>query len=233
MKNCLPSELESVQNISNKNAGEIARLKGTIESLVSINKGQSNKLGKLVELVEDRTNRQLRNTLVFKGIPVTKGERHGMKEAWNETRKVLAETLAQHVLDLSVESAQNIFERVHRGRPIAKNVQNRHIYARVFDWNMSEKLKNDMRKVNTQNPSLKIYCEQMYGPRTSQRRNHALSIRKTLKSNNEIVSGYVSFPAKLMVKVSSDPKATYTIHDDYSEMEIDEALIDRSDDGSS
>ena len=150
------AELLAVKQVSEQNADEILRLKGTIESLVVVNKLQSETVSKLTEKLEDRTNRQLRNTLIFKGIPETAGEKKG-KQQWDETRKVLSETLAKHVPGLDAQSASNMFERVHRGKAGALNVNKRKIYARVFDWNVSEGLKNDMRTANIKDSSINIY----------------------------------------------------------------------------
>ena len=52
---------------------------------------------KVVEYCEERTNRQLRKTIVFKGIPEKPpGENGRNEERWEET----AELLAQHIADI-------------------------------------------------------------------------------------------------------------------------------------
>ena len=58
----------------------------------------------------------------------------------------------------------------------------------------------------------------MYGPLTTERRRLAMQERKLLKENNEIISGYLDFPAKLMVKTSKDGK--YKCHKDFSNMTV-------------
>ena len=61
--------------------------------------------------------------------------------------------------------------------------------------------------------------EQKFGPLTTWRQNHALEICKTLKNSGIITNGYVSYPAKLMVKYrKADTK--YTLHHDYSDTEV-------------
>ena len=55
--------------IAQQNADEILRLKSTINTLVEQNIMHAKGIAELTESIESRTNRQLRNTLVFRGIP--------------------------------------------------------------------------------------------------------------------------------------------------------------------
>ena len=64
----------------------------------------------------------------------------------------------------------------------------------------------------------------MYGPLTSERRRLAMKERKILKDNNDIVSGYVAFPAKLMVKKTSNGK--YQCHKDFSGVSVKLSIKD-------
>ena len=45
-------------------------------------------------------------------------------------------------------------------------------------------------------------------------------MKKQLKETGKVVSGYVAFPAKLMVKTHHGKDVKYFQHDDYSKMEI-------------
>ena len=58
----------------------------------------------------------------------------------------------------------------------------------------------------------------MYGPMTTERRRLAMQERKRLKESKDIISGYVDFPAKLMVKVAKDGK--YKCHKDFSNIAV-------------
>ena len=214
-------ELSAVKKIGEENASEILRLKGTIESLVSINKQQTDNVSKLTERLEDRTNRQLRSTLVFKGIPESPDERKGQKGAWDATRAVLSETLSKHIPSLSPEAGSSMFERIHRGKANKFSANKRKIYARAFDWNMTEKIKRDLRQANINDKSLNLYCDQMYGPRTTFRRNLALERRRNLKKDKKIVSGFVGYPAKLFVKYTNNRDEKYSMLEDFS----DEAVV--------
>ena len=74
-----------------------------------------------------------------------------------------------------------------------------------LDWRDSEFVKEQFRRNNISTDSV-ISCEQKYGPRTTVRRNMALKERRRLKVAGEISSGYVKFPAILMVKDTNDTK---------------------------
>ena len=64
-----------------------------------------------------------------------------------------------------------------------------------------------------------VSAEQKYGPMTTRRRNDALLKRRNLIRSNEITSGYVAFPAKLMVKIKPSDKG-YKLHTDFSNTEV-------------
>ena len=177
--------------------------------LVDQNKSQAKQISDLSELVEDRTNRQLRSTLIFKGVP-----KQPQEKSWNDTRQVLASSV-NSLLGIPQKEASNLFERIHRGKD--REYGPPHIYCKVYNWNNSEKLKDDFLNLNKKNKS-RIRCEQKYGPRTTNRRNQALILRKSLKEDGEIVSGYVKFPARLMVK--RDGENAYTELKDFSKSEV-------------
>ena len=65
-----------------------------------------------------------------------------------------------------------------------------------------------------------ISADQKYGPITTKRRQMAFQVRKELKENGSITSGYVDFPAKLMVnipgQVTGDGKKLYKCYRNFS-----------------
>ena len=135
-------EATSAKKMAAENADEILRLKSTVESLVAANKAQSTETNKLCERIEERTNRQLRNTLVIKGI-----EEPSHEKSWNDTRQVLADVLAEN---LNLPIPVTIFERAHRSHFSGRNGEKagkRDIFVRLHDWNDSERLKEDVRKL--------------------------------------------------------------------------------------
>ena len=208
-------EASVAKKMADQNGDEILRLKSTIETLVKVNDFQSKQMNDLSERLESRTNRQLRNTLVFKGIPETSKE-----TSWNDTRVVLAETVAKCIPSLDQQTAHGLFERVHRGRANEHNKGRRNIFAKLYRWDDAEQLKTDFRSLNIRNPNTKIYCEQKFGPMTTYRRNQAMTVRRDLKNDQKIYSGFVAFPAKLLVKYSADKKEKYVLYEDFSELEV-------------
>ena len=177
----------------------------------------------MLEAIEDRTNRQLRKTLVFKGIPEEKIRDEGTNadgsprlrtENWDDTAKILAEVMAEKLPNTTPAHARGMVERCHRAAPNSKYKGNgpRQIFASFVDWRDSERTKEAFRK----NSGGSIYVEQKVGPRTTFRRNIALKERKHLIEARSIFSGYVSFPARLMVKDSDARGAKYRQWRDYS-----------------
>ena len=61
-------------------------------------KMNSNHIKLIEERIEERTNRQLRKTLVFRGIPEksSEGAEPGQPETWAETEAILAKEIAKH-----------------------------------------------------------------------------------------------------------------------------------------
>jgi len=176
----------------------------------------------MMEAIEDRTNRQLRKTLVFKGIPEEKirdesssnpdGSPKLRAENWSDTAEILAKAMSAAIPNTSVEVARSMVERCHRAAPNAKykGTGPRQIFASFVDWRDSERTKEAFRK----NTGVSIYVEQKVGARTTFRRNVALKERKRLMEAHTIMSGYVAFPARLMVKDSGGAK--YRQWRDYS-----------------
>ena len=89
---------------------------------------------KLEERVEERTNRQMRKTLVFKGISEINNEK------WEDTREILAETISKNVKGFSYDDAYDTLDRVHRGPQTQSPRQKgkRDIFAALHNWDDCE-----------------------------------------------------------------------------------------------
>ena len=117
-----------------------------------------------------------------------------------------------------------MIERCHRGsyQPDSRSGKKkapRHIYAGFHSWDDSQYVLEQFRRACISGKNNGVYVEQKYGATTTARRNHALHVRKGLKSDGTITSGFISYPAKLMVKYRlGDTK--FTMHDDFSDMEV-------------
>ena len=166
--------------------------------------------------LEDSINRQCRKTLVFKGV---KEERD---ESWQMTEQILAKKISEASNgETSEQTAKRMIERAHRSRPNRFKKGSRDIYAAFYDWKDTEYVQQLFTTKNIKDRKFKIYCEQKYGSITTARRNMALMARKTLKENGEIASGYIAYPAKLMVKYPGEKRdAKFTLREDFSNTEI-------------
>ena len=242
-------KISELENIANKNIVEISTLHSDIADMKIRNDEQSSEIEnlkqeitlikeqnmnimnlsdksisnikKLEDRIEERTNRQLRKTIVIKGIQELVGG-----ESWTDTRELVAETLHKHIKHLSYDEALDMFERVHRGPP-TKNIgkkNSRDIYAALHEWDDGEYLTRTFRKLNAKNKNLKIYIDYKYGPLTTRRRSEALKLRKELISDGTIVGGYIAYPAKLFVK-SAAGDVDYTLLKDFSELEVPGASL--------
>ena len=179
------------------------------------------RVNQLAELVEDRTNRQLRETLVFKNIAEEEGE-----QSYDDTKELLARVISEHCNEYTYEYALSQIKRAHRERKrnFEENQYSRAgkrlIFAAFHSWDMCQKLIETFRQKCIANPAFKIAVDQKYGPLTSKRRKLAYDMRKRLKEEGVITGGYVDFPAKLMVNIPGDynaeNKKVYKIYKNFS-----------------
>ena len=220
----LQSEIESAAGAA-ENATKLSeQLKKDFTKLQEENAGLKTKMQNIanqqnvvLETIEDRTNRQLRKTLVFKGVPeekISTADGPPRAENWSDTATVLARAMSAVIPNTTVEEARSMVERCHRAAPSPnyKGTGPRPIFAAYVDWRDSELTKDEFRK----NTDGSIYVEQKVGPLTTLRRNIALKERKRLLEAKTILSGYVSFPARLMVKDSDARGAKYRQWRDFS-----------------
>ena len=198
------SEIDSLKYENNN-------LKSQISECAS--KAFLRRLSDVEELIEERTNRQLRQTLVFRGI-----EEKG-KESWNDTKHRLAESIAE-TCDITYDEAASSINRCHRSAPrLDKNgrsVRNRPIYANFFSWDKTENIVQCYRDSNIEFPNFNIKADYKYGPLTSKRRSEALKTRKELKDRKIISKGYIQYPAKLRVMYTGENQCR--VHQDFSKM---------------
>ena len=216
--------VQELEKELDKTKTEVSVLKGENKRLKEKVNNVSSNQHSLEERIEDRTNRQLRKTLVFRGIPeqpstATDGAETATHktESWQETKDLLADQISE-ICALPKPDAAAMLERAHRSAPNPryKGTAPRPIYVALFDWNQSQLCIEKFRQHNITNKNSKISCEQKYGPITTQRRNQAMMMRKELKDSGEIVAGYVAFPARLMAKTSHREGAKYTMVRDFS-----------------
>ena len=138
----LQTELEETRNIATGALRRVEECEASIVKLENENESLKKELTTLEnadqfkeieERIEDRTNRQLRNTLTFKGIT------DDPNETWAQTENKLVDTFKKAGIPAS--NAVNMIERAHRGRPNKEKTGPRPIYARFFSWKDSEQIK--------------------------------------------------------------------------------------------
>ena len=161
------------------------------------------------ELIEERTNRQLRKTLVIKGIPEGDDER-----SWHDTEVRLAKIFAE-TLDVSADQAKTLIDRCHRGgnpQYYKKNNRDRPIFAAMHSWKVCEELLWKARKRKN------VIIDYKFGPMTTRRRNLALKKRRELLNNGSLTQAHVGYPARLMGKTKNDKK--YRLIEDFSKVDV-------------
>ena len=157
------NKIESLQKENEKLGDIISSLSTRVEQLESIHHELSTKkeINDINEWVEERTNRQLRQTLIIKGVPEAPEE-----QTWDDTKRVLAQTIASNVNTTEHNVFHHVLNRVHRGRANPRK-SIRDIYANLYQWEHCEKLVEDFRLLNISGKT-NIKLEFKYGPRNYQ-----------------------------------------------------------------
>ena len=184
------------------------------------------RVAQLIETVEDRTNRQLRETLVFKNIPEEENEK-----SYDDTKKLLATVISEHCPNITYATAFNEIKRAHRESK--RRGQDRHrsregkrlIYAAFHGWDICQAIIKSLKQKCIADNAFEISADQKYGPLTTKRRQLAFTMRRQLKDAGIVGSSYVDFPARLMVnypgEMTLDGKKVYKIHKDFSKDPVD------------
>ena len=156
------------------------------------------------ELIEERTNRQLRKTLVIRGVPESDNER------WVDTEKILTDNLCK-ILNVALVEAQSSIDRCHGGGNLEyykKNSKPRPIFAAMHSWKKCEEIIWRSRKQRN------VYVDYKFGYLTTMRRNLALKRRRELLNSGELSKAHVAYPARLMGLKGNDKR--YKLIEDFS-----------------
>ena len=161
---------------------------------------------KCIETLEnqlnEQTDRSLRTTLIFRGIPQKEDEK-----SWSNTTTTLANTLNKICPNDNVEEIIDTIERAHRAKKsenTGKNNTSRPIIAKFSNWKFSEKFKSAIIKYNRNQPEHPLYVSQMYSTKTTDRINDALKHRKELARQDSNLKMFVAYPATLMGRALND-----------------------------
>ena len=173
------SKLES-DAIIERLSSRIAVLEGKIHSLESL----PAKVTDLTERVEERTNRQLRETLVFRNFPESSPD-----ETYAQIKQLLAEQISEHC-GIPFDDVNNQIKRAHRESKskIRENDYRkgkRHIFAAFHSWELCQSILEKFRLKCIQNSDFKLAADQKYGPLTTKRRY--LALQKRIRSLKHLV----------------------------------------------
>ena len=175
--NEITSTALEIEHVANENASNIITIqsdilelkqasleqKNIIDSLLVTNADLENKLAlfenektqeridDLSELIEERTNRQLRQTLVVKGL------REKKNETWEETTSLLAKTFSNVLPNCSYNDAFEMINRAHRGAPNDRKVNMRDIYVNMSYWSDCEEIVEAFRTANVRENNFGIH----------------------------------------------------------------------------
>ena len=216
----LSRKLEEHKALNETKIESLAMRIQTLENEVLALNRLPGRIKELEEKVEERTNRQLRETLVFKNLPEESAD-----ETYDQTKDLLAKTISD-TCKISFEEVRSEIKRAHREakRPQNRREGKRLIYAAFHSWDLCQDIIATFRMKGVKEANFNIFAEQKYGPITMKRRNLALQKRKELKDSGTISGGFVAFPAKLMVnfdrELNSNGKKVYRLHSDFSSHEI-------------
>ena len=111
-----------------------------------------------------------------------------------------------------------MINRAHRSAPNQFKINRRNIYVNMHSWDDCEEIIKAFRHKNVEDKNFGIYVSYKYGPLTTKRRNLALIRRGELKKDGAIISGYVKYPAHLMVKF--EPDGIYEQFEDFSKIDV-------------
>ena len=164
----------------------------------------------LEESIEERTNRQLRQTLVFRNIPENVSEKR-----WADTKGVISEKIA-NLLAISEDEAWDMVNRCHRSGDKSyyeKKKKHRPIFVNMFSWDVCENITKNARKERS------FFVDYKYGPRTTKRRNLALAKPKELKATGAVDQAYIQYPAILMGKKSNEKN--YRVIENFSSKPVE------------
>ena len=202
--NDLKSSIDAVKELSEAaikkatdNETQINELSEEIKE-ISLTNNENNaltiaKISELAEELDDQINRNLRTTLIFRGIATNPTEK-----SWDDTTNILIDNITNHCPDLDGDTVYNAIERAHRGRPNTDKTKPPNIYVKFNSWRDSERIKNTIIKKNKGKGNKYLQVSPMYSKSVTKRNNEALKHRKELIVNHPDKDFIVVYPAKIL-----------------------------------
>ena len=168
---------------------EMDKMKKTIEMLQS-------KVNVLEDDLDDQTNRNMRSTLVVRGIA-----QDSDNESWEKTTDILSSKINEITEgQISVVEVKSFIERAHRIKgELHRGSSGKPIIVKFNSWKSSELVKKSI----TNYARLKggtIFVSQLYSKRINDRQYQARQYRKELFRENPDQNIFIQNPARLMGK---------------------------------
>ena len=211
----LKSEMEEVKSVNKELVSVTESLKARLVTSEKFQAAALESFKQLESKLEDRTNRQLRQTIVVKGLPEKKDE------TWTDTRNTLAKHISK-AYNIEFKKVYSMFERVHRGGGDGYNNSKkgrRDIYALCSHWDDSELLVWGSFDANKKIAKKdRIFIDYKYGPLTTLRRGQALKKRKEILEQKLYRNAFVKFPAVLMARKEGED--AYSKIEDFSNVDV-------------
>ena len=184
---------ENKTNIE-KNTQEIEKLKQILHV-------KDNVIQVLQNDLAEQTDRQMRSTLIIRGIPLEQNEK-----SWDDTAEALANYLYEK-MGWDRNMIKNDIDRIHRGSKDENRSGPPPIFAKFVSWRASQKLLTAIIKANKQR-RINATVHPMFSKHTQANYDTANRIKRELKkdeSKKDWIT-FVKYPGILMVKKSRDDK---------------------------
>ena len=194
----LDAKITRLTDITTAHADQLKGHEERITQLENDLKAVVEKQKIIIEKQDDQINRSLRNNIVLKNVP-------GEDKNFDETKAVVAKLLCEMDNgEPTDESYINSIERAHRMGEVTSDGRPRPIVARLY---CSEAVKHYVKKariIRIQDKRYTIFADQQFSELITARRNQAMIKRRDLINAGTFASGYVDYPAKLMMKNKND-----------------------------
>ena len=152
--------LQKLEDSQKELDDEIAKLRTANEELVKENSTYALKINNIKWRLEDRTNRDLRNNMVFAGVG--ENERYN---TWSSTKWMLGSLIAKKC-NMKKREARAMIERAHRGKKVPGKTPP--IFCRFKFWEDAEMVKSAFDESVKQKTQQGVYCNKQFGPDTTE-----------------------------------------------------------------
>ena len=193
---------EEASKLANDNKEDIKRLESTVTQLNDKLEEKQKKQEELEDLIIDQIDRNLRNTIIVRGLPKANNER-----TWDDTAETFVNYLSRnlHWDKTTKDNLYNDIERIHRGKDNNHQESPPAVFIKFYSWKTAQ---NIIKTIITahKNKDVKITAHQMYSKRTQSNMDAAENQKKELLRNPDYKNcqAYVKYPGIIMIKKDGD-----------------------------